>query len=190
MNACRVDVWTISLTAPRELFLSPEEQARAARFRFERDRLHWSNARSALRAILAAQLAVHPLEIHFTLGPHGKPSVEGVEFNISHSGGLAMVAVALDTPVGIDIEHIRPNVDMAKLLRRIGEPDDPAPVQELFQRWTRREAKTKALGTPLMEKPGADLRVVDLIPPEGFAASLALPGRDPEVVYRLCELNS
>ena len=100
-----VDVWTLSLDIPRALFLSPEEQGRAARFRFERDRVHWSHARSALRAILANHLDVAPLSLEFAYGPNEKPAVAGVEFNISHSAGWAMIAISGPTPVGIDLKQ-------------------------------------------------------------------------------------
>ena len=181
MQQC--DVWTIALDEPRELLLTDEEQARANRFRFERDRVHWSHARSALRAVLALYLKSAPLEIAFALGPHGKPSVAGIEFNLSHAGGWAMIAVCGSAEVGIDIEAIRPNVDIAALLARIGETQLNGSRAELFQVWARREARTKAVGGPLMEIPAGDLRVVDLKAPEGFAAALAMVGRDPLIRY-------
>jgi len=179
-----VDVWTIALDAPRAVILSTEEQARAARFHFERDRIHWTHARSALRAILATYVNAPAGDLRFVYGPHGKPAVDGVEFNMSHSRGWALIAVTRDVPVGVDLEVIRENVDIAKLLRRIGETDLPESTRELFHAWTRREAKTKASGGALMERPAGDVCVVDIDAPEGFAASLALRGFEPEVRYR------
>lgn len=179
-----MDVWTIALDAPRAAILTEEEARRAARFRFERDRLRWTNARSALRAVLGRRLGAEPLNVQFTFGPHGKPAVKGVEFNISHSREWAMIAVAGAVPVGIDIEAIREDVDIAKLLRRIGEPGLEGSANELFQAWTRREAKTKALGIPLMEIPCGDVRAIDIEAPPGFAASVALVGWDPVVRHR------
>jgi 4'-phosphopantetheinyl transferase len=184
MNSCRVDVWTIALEEPREALLSPEEQARADRFRFERDRIHWTHAHSALRSILSRYLGTPPLELKFTTGPHGKPAVAGVEFNLSHAGGWAMVAVSVCAPVGVDLEAIRENVDIVKLLLRIGETEIGGSREESFRVWSRREARTKAVGGPLMEIPTADLRVVDLIAPPGFVAALAMLERHPEVSYR------
>jgi 4'-phosphopantetheinyl transferase len=182
------DVWTIALDEPREVLLTEEEQARADRFRFERDRVHWSRARSALRAVLGRYLNAAPLEISFALGAHGKPSVEGLEFNLSHAGGWAMIAVSEGAAVGIDLEAIRAKVDMGALLARIGETQLGGGVYEmpradLFQVWARREARTKAVGGPLMEIPVGDLRVVDLVAPEGFAAALAMVGCDPLIRY-------
>jgi hypothetical protein len=75
------------------------------------------------------------------------------------------------------------DVDIAKLLARIGEPGLEGSTEELFHAWTRREARTKALGLPLMEIPGEGVRAIDIEAPAGFAASVALVGFDP-VVHR------
>ncbi|MES1260124.1 MAG: phosphopantetheine-protein transferase, partial [Acidobacteriota bacterium] len=94
MNSCRVDIWTIPLDEPRALLLSPDEEARANRLRFVSDRVRWSHAHSALREILGRHLNRPPLEITFDLGQHGKPAVAGLEFNLSHAGSWAMIAVS------------------------------------------------------------------------------------------------
>src|SRR5882757_5221425 len=149
MKSCPVDVWTICLDEPGSVVLIPEEQIRADRFKFEKDRVHWSRARSALRTTLALYLERPPLGFGFIYGEHGKPALEGntgLEFNISHSRGWAMIAVTRGVPVGIDLEEIREKVDIAKLLQRIGETELTGTTEELFHVWTRREARTKALG--------------------------------------------
>lgn len=158
---------------------------RAARFRFERDRQHWSRARSALREVLARYAEVHPLELGFSLGPFGKPSLTGFlhHFNLSHAGEWAVVAVSYQGPVGVDIERIRPDVDIAKLLVRIGEPAPNVPAAELFQIWARREARTKTTGTPLMEMPAVDVLSTDLPAPPGYAAAVAMQGFIPAPRY-------
>lgn len=184
MSPHPVDVWTIDLAAPRRAFLTSDEEARAARFRFEADRLHWICARSALREILALHLGVQPLEVLFTQGRHGKPATPGVEFNLSHARNRAMIAISHEVPVGIDVESIRPNVEMGDLLRRIGETELSGSIEQLFHVWTRREARIKALGCSLMHVPPPHVAAVDIRAPEGFAASVALVNRIPVVRYR------
>jgi 4'-phosphopantetheinyl transferase len=187
MSFCPVDVWTFDLDSARPVVLVGDEVTRAGRFVFEKDRRHWSQARSALRMTLASYLKCTPEAVEFTYGGNGKPAVParcGVEFNLSHSRGWAMLAVTRGVPVGIDLEAIRESVDIANLLRRVGEADPRGSAAELFHLWTRREARTKALGGRLMLTPEGDLRVADLIAPEGFAASVALQGAEPEPHYR------
>lgn len=185
MAPAPVDIWTISLSDPRPAILTPEESARAARFHFERDRIHWTAAHSALRIILSRYLNTPPLEITFTTGVHGKPALETghLEFNLSHSRAWAMVAICSSTPVGIDLEEIRDKVDMAKLLARTGETNLPSGTQALFQRWTERESRTKATGSPLLQQPEANIISVPIQAPAGFAASVALVSAVPQPRY-------
>jgi 4'-phosphopantetheinyl transferase len=183
-HECDVDVWLVSLESDAETILSPDEEIRAARFRFEPDRARWTRARSALRLILSHSTGIPPEQIRFTLGPHGKPALAnhtGVEFSLSHSGTWAMVAVTRGVPVGVDIERIRENVNMAALLRRLGETSLPAGQNDLFNAWTRREAMTKAVGGALLDTPTADLRTCPLEAPEGYSAALALIGHNPQI---------
>jgi 4'-phosphopantetheinyl transferase len=182
-----VDLWTISLAHPTPSQLSEDEKARANRFKFEEDRIRWTRARSSLRLILSRYAGDDPASLCFIYGEHGKPDLlplSDVQFNLSHAGDWAMIAVSSSIPVGVDIERIRANVDMAPLLRRLGETDLPDSVPALFHVWTRREARTKAVGGALFEAPPENVGVTDVTAPAGYAASLALAGYAPDVRYR------
>jgi len=187
MEGTPVDLWTVSLIRPSPSCLSEDEVARASRFKFERDRIRWTRARSSLRLILSRYAGDDPEKLCFAYGERGKPAlppVTGIQFNLSHSGDWAMIAVTRSIPVGVDLEHIRPNVDIAELLRRLGETDLPHTVPELYHAWTRREAKTKTVGGAIFDKPPEGIRTVDIAAPEGYAASVALAGFMPEIRYR------
>jgi len=186
METRAVDLWTIPLTRECPAHLSEDEVVRASRFRFDPDRIRWIRARSSLRLILAGYEGGDPAELVFRYGKHGKPALlaaTGLEFNLSHSGDWAMVAVARSVPVGVDIERIRANVDMAALLRRLGETELPQAEPELYRAWARREARTKAEGGPLFTRPADDTCAIDIAAPAGYAASVALAGYRPEVRY-------
>jgi 4'-phosphopantetheinyl transferase len=186
-QTCEVDVWLVSLEGGRACELSPDEELRAARFRFESDRNRWVCARTALRTILADYVSLPPADLRFTLGPHGKPALEiggEIEFSLSHAGDWAMVAVTRGVPAGIDIERIRDNVDMAALLRRLGATDLPEGRNNLFRAWNRREAMTKAVGGALLDSPAGNFGICDLVAPEGYSAAVALPEYIPRIRYR------
>lgn len=181
---CDVDVWLVSLEKEGEVALSEDEEIRAARFHFEHDRIHWIRAHSALRLILAKTLGTAPLELRFSVGSHGKPALidgGGLEFNLSHAGSWAALAVARNVPVGVDIERIRENVDMAALLRRLGETSIPESGIDLYRAWTRREATSKAAGGALFDRWDHDFGVCELDAPEGYCGSVALIGYEPYV---------
>jgi 4'-phosphopantetheinyl transferase len=187
METCAVELWTIPLTRECPTHLSEDETRRANRFRFEEDRIRWIRARSSLRLILSRYEGGDPAALVFRYGKHGKPALlpfTEIEFNLSHSGDWAMVAVARSIPVGVDIEQIRTKVDMAALLRRLGETGLPQAEPELYRAWTRREARTKAEGGALFDKPADDTRAIEIAAPQGYAASVALAGYEPVAEYR------
>src|SRR5271168_359309 len=76
----RVHVWRLRLDEPPTAgseagVLSPDEIARASRFHFEKDRIHFTRCRSALRGLLASYLAIPPIEIRFEYLTSGKPQL-------------------------------------------------------------------------------------------------------------------
>ena len=138
--------------------LSIEEQARAARFRFARDRRRFVNCRAKVRSILAGELAIDPAQIKFCYNEFGKPSVEGLFFNVSHSHDVAMMAVSRSREVGIDIERIDASFANDNIPERFFSPREVAALRELpstqqldafFRCWTRKEAYVKARGMGL-----------------------------------------
>jgi len=145
-------------------WLTPDEIDRAARFRFHRHGSRFIASRGILRAILAQYLGLHARDLHFEYTPYGKPSLVAVsestplQFNLSHAGGLALYAVACDRPVGIDIEVVRPDVDLDLLAKRFFSPQEQAelfalPIQvrteAFFRCWVRKEAYIKGCGEGL-----------------------------------------
>ena len=116
-------IWLVPLHAPELVAhhrhtLAPDELARAARFRFERDATRFIMARGWLRRILGAAAGARPSAVAFTYGPHGRPDFSdalrksGVSFNVSHSAELAAIAVSAGHRVGIDIEEIRGQIEL------------------------------------------------------------------------------
>jgi len=152
-----VDVYSLDLDTPwcGAQILSPEERARASRFRFERERRRFSNCRVALRRILAPYVDLDPARIEFGYNSYGKPYVVGVHFNVSHADSLAMFAISRSREVGIDIERIDPAFANEQIPERFFSPGEvrtlralpeSAQVQAFFNCWTRKEAYVKARG--------------------------------------------
>jgi 4'-phosphopantetheinyl transferase len=142
-------------------FLSVDEMARVGRFHFERDQKRFIVARGVLRKILGRYLEKHPNDIRFEYNPHGKPALapdsgkEKICFNLSHSGAIALYAITRDKKIGIDIEHIRHDMEEDLIARKFFsqgeiislEKTDKNNRSELFfQYWTRKEAFVKATG--------------------------------------------
>jgi 4'-phosphopantetheinyl transferase len=159
-----VDVWRARLKlGPGRLVrisqcLNEEEQRRAARFHFQRDRTRFLASRAILRRILARYLDTTPEGIHFGYAPGGKPFLlehRDLHFNLSHAEDLLVVGVARDRPLGVDVERV-PCDDVVDSVSRLAcSPPERRAFQSLaaaegrrfFARlWTRKEAYMKADG--------------------------------------------
>lgn len=165
-----VHIWRAFLhQAPRtvDLFsdiLAPDERRRAEKFHFARDRDCFTVARGVLRQILGRYLDASPALIRFSYNRYGKPAIDNgagdrlLRFNVSHSNGVALYAVARDKEVGLDIEMVREDVASLEIAERFFSTREVAMLrglpQELqtvgfFNCWTRKEAYIKALGEGL-----------------------------------------
>ncbi|UCG25170.1 MAG: 4'-phosphopantetheinyl transferase superfamily protein [Chloroflexota bacterium] len=165
-----VHVWRAALDLPGPALqrlrqtLSPEELERAARYHFNRDRRRFVVRWAALRDIIGRYLDMAPRQLQFVLGQHGKPSIapglnqSDVQFNVAHSGDVALVAITLENEVGVDVERQRENVAHADLAERFFTPAEAAALRELppakqdaafFGLWTCKEAYLKGTGMGL-----------------------------------------
>jgi 4'-phosphopantetheinyl transferase len=143
--------------------LTPDERNRSARFHFERDRQHFTVAHGALRELLGRYLQTRPGRIRFVYNPFGKPDLSPefgnrLTFNLSHSAGLALIAITTASNVGVDLEYIRAQPDYADIARRFfsaAEIDYLTGVprhlyaEAFFSCWTKKEAYLKACGEGL-----------------------------------------
>jgi 4'-phosphopantetheinyl transferase len=177
--ASGVQIWQARLEAlsPAELgelslLLDAGEQARAARFHFEHDRRHYAASHGLLRQLLSAALEMPASALIFEQGAHGKPAISpallrnrALRFNLSHSAGWAMFALAWDCEVGIDLEsaaRLNREVDgLAGLAARVLSAREltiwqalPETAREaaFLRAWTRKEAYAKATGQGLREE--------------------------------------
>ena len=159
----RVDLAAVAAGEKRWLqILSPDERTRAARFHFPHDRQHFSATRALLRTILAGYVASEPAELGFRYSEKDKPSLalagNQMEFNVSHSGAMALLAFARGRALGVDVEKIREDFDPDALAHRFFSSEEQSQLAALptseryhgfFRCWTRKEAYVKAKGAGL-----------------------------------------
>jgi 4'-phosphopantetheinyl transferase len=161
-----VHVWSAPLVdAARRLdrlgrVLAVEERARADRYVHPGVRDQFVVARAMLRLLLGRYLGVPATEIRLGIGDQGKPHLPGGElhFNISHTHGLALVALTRRGEVGVDVECLRPCPNYLDIAGRFFSPGEARALHALpegqreeafFHVWTRKEAFLKALGLGL-----------------------------------------
>jgi len=182
--------------------LAADEQARAGRFYFEKDRGHFIVARGVLRAILGGYLKRAPEGLSFCYSAHGKPALTGessgdaIRFNVSHSHGIALYAVTRGREVGVDLERIRSDLAVAEIAERFFSQREVAMLRTLsteaqreafFRCWTRKEAYIKARGEGLSLP--LDQIDVSLAPGKPDAVPGAQPDTSEASHWSLQELN-
>jgi len=172
--------------------LSEEENIRAARFRFEKNRNEFVVSRGMLRRLLGCYLGVSPRNICFAYSSYGKPSMAvprgqlALSFKASHSDGMVVCAFDRKHRVGIDVEKVRQDCNVEEVAERFFSVAERDALRSLrahekhdafFRCWTRKEAYIKARGEGLS------------LPLHGFDVSL-LPGKPAALLSTRPDANA
>lgn len=167
INKNEIHLWRIALqdfiTEESSLMtlLSADEVERAHRFKFDIHRQRFVAARANLRRVLSAYTQVVPQDISFIYGAQGKPFLQNnplqLQFNVSHSDDMAVIAVTIESEIGVDIEKIEPGFKEGVASRFFSVDENTelkllsgdAQVAAFYRIWSKKEALIKALGEGL-----------------------------------------
>ncbi|MET0083613.1 MAG: 4'-phosphopantetheinyl transferase superfamily protein [Sedimenticola sp.] len=168
LQAGDLHIWKLDLSissAKLRAHLSVDEQQRAAKMISPEERKHFIVSRGQMREILARYAGCSAVEIRFGYGEMGKPelvsSTSGIEFNLSHSGDLGLLAVTRGNPVGIDLEPVTARRNTRRIAERVFDQETLEQLRRLDEdefvtafctRWTQLEAKVKALGQGVFKR--------------------------------------
>ena len=164
-------VWSFSLDGGLSFveqcrsWLSEDERGRAARFIRQQDHVRFVLAHGGLRAVLSRYLGIGPDVVDLYRSEAGKPSLTrefrgqpAITFNMSHAHGRVLIAVSKGQEIGVDLERIRSDIEVAKLSERYFAPSEQATIMRLtqeqraarfFRYWVAKEAVLKAQGIGL-----------------------------------------
>jgi 4'-phosphopantetheinyl transferase len=165
-----VHVWRVRVDGPRQIVeklravLTADEHEKAGRFHFDIDRRRFVTGRGVLRTLLAQCLDTTPAKLRFATSAFGKPHLVGefvdapLRFNLSHSGEIVLIACALRRALGVDVEHMRPDIEALRIAERFFSEAERRALATLapdrqrdafYACWTRKEAYIKATGDGL-----------------------------------------
>ena len=148
--------------------LSSEEKERSERFKFYKHRKAFIASHGFMHTVLAYYIDTEANQIEFSQSEFGKPSLidaqnkNNIQFNLSHSNNVAILAVSRQHSVGIDIEYAERKVDWQGISKRFFTADEQEQFRQLtetkqreafFQIWTRKEAHMKVTGQGLSLAP-------------------------------------
>lgn len=203
LQAHEVHVWSARLDISPAVCacfyatLSDSERERAARLCFKRDQQRFVAAHGVLRALLGCYLDTPPARLGYVYNTAGKPGLgpafaERLNFNLSHSGDLALIALAANVNVGVDVEAIHTHAEYADIaqlffsraeVEQLSRLPDAHYAAAFLRCWTRKEAYLKARGdgfTIPLELLAADSgapppwSLYELQPAPGYIAALAI----------------
>src|SRR5262249_55853952 len=173
------------------------------RFRLLRDRHQFIAARAAVRVLLGSYLEVSLSDMDIGYTEAGKPILEAsladsrIQFNVSHSDGLILIAFSRSRLVGVDVERMRTDLSIEDLAERFFAAGEWKMLQVLnpeqrrdafFSLWTKKEAYLKAIGTGIahglntvdltneLSFPQHHWSILNLPCAGGFAAAVAIQG--------------
>ena len=163
----RVYLWRISSLQPQFIvdhlteLLSQSERKRAENFHFASDQRRFIVRRGLLRIILGMVLGLPPEDFFLSYSTYGKPFIaldSEINFNLSSSGEFAVIAIAKNREIGVDIERKIPLSDMQQIAKHYFSPneyvqwqkgEDHQQIDMFYRLWTCKEALVKALGVGL-----------------------------------------
>ncbi|TAL90373.1 MAG: 4'-phosphopantetheinyl transferase superfamily protein [Rhodanobacter sp.] len=150
-----------------------------------------TQGRQPLLRTLAAYLGIDAGDVTLVDGAHGRPRLDHrhgstLDFNWSHSGNHALIAVARGIAPGIDVERRRPRPHALPLARRFFGSDEADAIAALpeetraaafLEVWTAKEALLKAHGRGL----GYGLQRLRVLSTEAELRLLRFDGEDIDV---------
>ncbi len=144
-----------------ECLLSDEEKNRYQRLGSAYQRHQFLLTRALIRTTLSRYVNKHPRDWRFVNNRYGKPEIlrradePAIRFNLSHSKGLIVCAIALHDDLGVDVEYTQRNNALLAIARRFFSPMEVTQLQKMtgnaqrqyfFELWTLKEAYIKACG--------------------------------------------
>jgi 4'-phosphopantetheinyl transferase len=160
----RAHVWQANLNLPENVlaelqtFLTSEELSRAGKFLLPQARRQFIISRGLLKYFVGNYLEIPPAKVQFAQNTYGKPFVNNLEFNLSHSNDLVLLAFSHSRPIGVDIEQVRSNLDYEGIARKnfsqaenkiLHSLSGTPKLRAFFEIWTMKEACIKAVGKGL-----------------------------------------
>jgi 4'-phosphopantetheinyl transferase len=142
-------------------WLNQSELEHIERLHFTHDKILYKLSHCMLRWVLSQYLNLAPEQIEFNINDFGKPRLKlnsDIFFNISHTNGVAVMAVSKIEQLGIDIEKINSEKEVSKVVTHYFHPEETNLIESLatgkkvkifYTIWTLKEAYIKAKGLGL-----------------------------------------
>jgi len=183
LNRDEIHIWIFDLgnsgqdISAWEHFLSEEEIQRSKKYIFQNDNQRFVARRGILRLLLGQYLRIDPTAICYQINQFGKSAIpsNAIRFNLSACQNKVVIALSLQSEIGVDIEQVRFLPDLDRIAKQWFSTKECAELFTLardkqldafYHAWTQKEAFVKAYGEGLS------------LPLQGFSVTVdpGLPG--------------
>ena len=171
-----IEVWLLELNLRMPVsdsdisLLCEGELTHALRFHRHEDQVRSIATRAALRRMLASRVKLPADMLRFVTNCHGKPRLQHeacIDFNVSHAGCFALIALSTSGQVGVDIEYRDRGIDAKSLGAYVFSPLEQRvglkTNKDFIERWVVKESVLKALGVGISEH----LQAISILPDDG-----------------------
>lgn len=182
--------------------LSAQEIEKANRFRQQQDRERYLVSKYYLRLLLAQFLSLAPSAIEYSYTGNYKPTVPGIEFNISHAENYVVIGICR-FKIGVDVEYIKRDFDFNDLMELCFSPEEASFINHsedhplgFYLLWTRKEAILKATAEGLTDhlnqvatlqeetlREGQPLKIISITTSDGYVITAAFPAHQKITVH-------
>lgn len=156
----RVDLHRIDFEGKMDFQLPEIELLAAGNRQLEADCKRYIASRYVLRSLLGRYTGRNPGELEFTTNSYNKPFLKDskLQFNLTHSDNIIIIAIGYADELGVDVEHIKPAAQLLQIMKRIFSPvevhelmknDQQQLLKAFYTGWTKKEAYVKAKGKGL-----------------------------------------
>lgn len=201
-----VDIWKFfAVDLMDKQYLSNTELLKLSRIKNEKTRKLFVASRTIMRKLFTQYLQVPIQALHIDIQAAGKPYLRDysrqLQFNLSHTGELVLLAISNGFPVGIDIEkhrHVANKEQIAKkvfpefLMRQFSASNNNASENETFiNLWTELEARQKLMGESIFntEKDSSAVNIFQFEAEDNYASTLAYSAEIADVAIRFYEYS-
>jgi 4'-phosphopantetheinyl transferase len=206
LAACEIHLWRLALELSPERvhdfaeMLSADERRKLDGMHSAERRDSFCICRGSLRMLLGRYTGIPPDRIRLTKGALGKPGLDrgafttDLQFSVSHSDQVALIALAMGRRLGVDVQGFRAATRIADIERGFFSSQERESIRALpgelrasafYSCWTRKEAVVKALGGSIA---ALSRDIIVSSDPLGPARILSMPSTGESGEWQLCDL--
>lgn len=180
-----IHIWCINWTGMNIFFteswdlMTAQEKEQVKWYHYNDDKMRCAIGKIVTRLLLSQYLQVGNSKIEIYKKKYGKPyhkQIDGkksVQFSISHSGEMVLVAFSYFENIGVDVEMIKDLPEFKRIAKNFFTKNEAMEIEKqntpnmFYRYWTAKEAYLKALGVGIAQGMDSFAVINDIVTEKG-----------------------